>query len=107
MEQGILLEVELRLPDRDQPIRFQGVVVWSRLRIDEAPERTTAEADIQFASIDPQDRAALVQYAKVHALPSTPEGRDRGPWTGVEMRPERRALIKQYAALHAPPAQTD
>ena len=71
LEPGTALEVELKLPDRDAPIKFLGEVAWSR-PIGPAPksyQNPTAETGIKFVSIDPKDRALIVQYAKLNAPP--------------------------------------
>ena len=70
LEIGTPLEVEVKLPDRDRPIAFQGVVAWSQLVAgpDQNPRRPTIETGVRFLSIDPKDRATLVQYATLNAV---------------------------------------
>ena len=73
LEPGTALEVELKLPDREAPIIFLGEVTWSR-PIGPPPksyQNPNSEAGIKFVSIDPKDRALIMQYAKLNAPPST------------------------------------
>ena len=72
LEPGTALEVELKLPDREAPITFLGEVAWSR-PIGPPPksyQNPTSEAGIKFVSIDPKDRALIMQYAKLNAPPA-------------------------------------
>jgi uncharacterized protein (TIGR02266 family) len=71
MEVGTALEVELKLPDREAPVQFLGQVAWSR-PVGPSPksyENPTGETGVKFVSIDPKDRALLMQYAKLNAPP--------------------------------------
>lgn len=71
LEGGEVLEVEVRLPDRSQPVLFSGVVSWSRLvrRPQHSYEAATFNVGVQFVSINPKDRNLLVAYAQMNALP--------------------------------------
>lgn len=62
------LEVELQLPDRSQPVRFTAEVVWCR-RAEGKRLSTPADVGIKFVVIDPKDRAAIMHYAMLNALP--------------------------------------
>jgi hypothetical protein len=70
-EPETVLEVELKLPDNTQPITFKGVVVWSR--VVEEPKQSykplVAEAGIKFTEIDAKQRALIMQYAVLNAMP--------------------------------------
>ncbi|MBI4003906.1 MAG: PilZ domain-containing protein [Candidatus Omnitrophica bacterium] len=73
LEPGTALEVELKLPDREAPVRFLGEVAWSR-PIGPTPksyENPTEETGVKFISIDPNDRTLLMQYAKLNAPPKS------------------------------------
>jgi len=68
---GALLAVVLRIPDREEPIRFIGKVVWGRPahHTDPSlPERGT-EVGVVFVEIDSKDRAFLLQHAALYAPP--------------------------------------
>jgi len=66
------LEVELKLPDSEQPITFKGLVVWSR--VVEEPKQSykplVVETGIKFAEINPKQRALIMQYAVLNAMPN-------------------------------------
>ncbi len=73
LELGTKLELEIRLPDRDEPITFTGEVVWSRevggpRKSYEAPIR---EVGVKFVEIQPKDQRLLQQYVLMN--PSPPE----------------------------------
>ena len=72
LEPGTPLEVTLQLPDREGPVTFLGHVIWSRLSLDATHRGSprTAENAVRFVSIHPKDRELIMQYAKLHALPS-------------------------------------
>ena len=72
MAPGTPLAVEIRLPDRQAPIAFLGEVVWSMLLVEASArsKRPPAETGIRFVSIDPKDRALIMQFARLNALPS-------------------------------------
>ena len=71
LEPGARLEVTLSLPDRREPIRFVGEVVWSA--VSHAGDRAVAhgshEVGVQFVQIDPKERALLMQYAMLYGPP--------------------------------------
>lgn len=72
LEPGTALEVELKLPDREAPVVFLGEVAWSR-PIGPQPksyQNPTGETGVKFISIDPKDRALIMQYAKLNAPPA-------------------------------------
>ena len=71
IEPGTPLSVELSLPDHDGPVSFLGDVVWSMLILPPGGRSTNppAETGVRFVSIDPKVRTAIVQYARLNALP--------------------------------------
>ena len=65
---GTQLEIILRLPECHEPIRFVGRVIWiapSRSN-DAALSGRVSEVGVQFVTIDPKDRALLLQYAALY-----------------------------------------
>ena len=72
VELGTPLAVEIWLPDREKPIAFLGDVVRSVPVGTPRPgaKTPTAETGIRFVSIDPKDRALIIQFARLNALPS-------------------------------------
>jgi hypothetical protein len=71
VEPGTLLEVEIKLPDREAPIKFMGGAVWSKAVAEPAKayQAPTAETGVRFVSIDPKEQALILQYAKLNAIP--------------------------------------
>ena len=71
LEPGTMLEVELRLPDRQQPITFTASVIWNRPleTLTKSYEIPTTETGVTFVNIDPKERAFLMQYAAMNPLP--------------------------------------
>lgn len=71
IDTGTPLSIAFHLPDLGTPVTFLGDVVWSMLIL--APGGSTknppAETGIRYVSIDPKVRAAIVQYARMNALP--------------------------------------
>ncbi len=72
LEPGAQLDVTMSLPDRDEPIRFVGEVVWSLATqgTDRALPHGAHEVGIRFTRIDPKERALLMQYAMLYAPPT-------------------------------------
>ena len=71
LEKDMLVTVEVKLPDREQPIAFLAAVAWS-LPVKEATKsygRSAWEVGVKFVSIDPKEQALMVQYAALNALP--------------------------------------
>ena len=68
---GAPLEVEIKLPDREAPVTFTGVVVWSRVaeEAQKVYEGPTVELGIKFVQIDPRDLALIQQHAAMNAPP--------------------------------------
>ena len=68
LEPGTQVACTVRLPDRREPIRFRGEVVWARTG--RAGDKTliagASEIGVRFVEIDPKDQALLVQYAKMY-----------------------------------------
>jgi len=71
---GALVEVEVKLPDREQPLAFQGVVKWSRPASGSEQGARAAETGVQFISIDPKDRALIAHHVKLSATPQERSG---------------------------------
>ncbi|MBI4342250.1 MAG: PilZ domain-containing protein [Candidatus Omnitrophica bacterium] len=69
---GTPLEIELKLPDREAPIRCTAEVVRSVPMPGEggAARNPTAETAIRFTQIDPRDHAELTFYAKLNPPPA-------------------------------------
>ena len=59
LEPGTPLVVEVKLPNLRAPVAARVRVVWSR----------PAEAGVTFMQLDPKDRALLMLYARLKALP--------------------------------------
>jgi len=68
---GTQLDVTLRLPERAEPIKCQGEVVWSEPRRspDSALPGDTSEVGVRFVQIDPKDRTLIVQCAALYGPP--------------------------------------
>ncbi|MBI3010990.1 MAG: PilZ domain-containing protein [Candidatus Omnitrophica bacterium] len=71
LEPGTQLELQVRFPDRAQPITLVAEVVWSSLLDQPAKsyEPPTAETGLKFVRIDPRDRSFIVQYVTLNASP--------------------------------------
>ena len=68
---GTPLAIELKLPDREEPIRCTAEVVRSQPMPDLTdPSRTAAETAVKFLQIDPRDHTELTFYAKINLPPS-------------------------------------
>lgn len=77
LECGTPLELVVALPDRTEPIRCLGEVVWSfpRPPTDVALRGGNSEVGVRFLNIDPRDRALIEQYAWLY--PSEPLSDER------------------------------
>ncbi len=72
-EPGDPLEIELTLPDRTVPIRFMAEVVWSIVEhAGQHAQEPSLGVGVKFVSIDPKDRTAIMQYARLNATPPGP-----------------------------------
>jgi len=70
LEPGTAVEVEMKLPDSETPVRFLGEVAWScPIGHAKSYEDPTGETGVKFISIDPKDRALIMHYAKLNAPP--------------------------------------
>ena len=69
---GSILQAELKLPDRDLPVAFVARVVWNRSSFEgrRSYQDPKAEIGVTFVKIQDEDRAALVHFARMNALPS-------------------------------------
>jgi hypothetical protein len=67
---GMVLELEMKLPDRKAPIRFTGEVVWSSPAQPESVRKRTHHAiGIRFVRISSRALLIIQQYASLHAPP--------------------------------------
>lgn len=61
---GAQIDMTMRLPGRDEPIRFSAEVVWSRLV--ESPGLASldyrADVGVRFVTITPRDRVLILQH---------------------------------------------
>jgi len=75
-QQGEELEVQIKLPDREQPLAFKAGVSWVRLlkAASKSYKDSTFEIGMQFTAIDPKVHALMMQYAMMNALPPGAEG---------------------------------
>lgn len=70
MELGTAVRVEVKLPDREQPVACEAVVIWSQSVADSSGGRQVeVESGLQFVSINPKDRTMLQYYAKLNPPP--------------------------------------
>ena len=71
LEPGTAIEVEMKLPDSEAPVRFLGEVAWSRpIGHAKSYEDPTGETGVRFISIDPKERDHIMLYAKLNAPPT-------------------------------------
>lgn len=58
------MEINIALPERQQPIRFTGEVVWcEQYDVIGATGRTrTVQAGVRFVDITPDDQEAIAQH---------------------------------------------
>lgn len=73
LAQGDRLEIALRLPEREEPIRFVAEVVWSRtskVRTDKTLGAMGSEVGVRIVEIDPKERALLMQYTSIFGFPT-------------------------------------
>ena len=70
IEAGTPLAIEIKLPDREQPIRCTAEVARSGPMADLTDEsRMAAETAVKFVQIDPRDHADLTFYVKINLPP--------------------------------------
>ena len=72
---GTLLQVEVRFPNRQWPVRFTAEVIWSgELLLDSTNREPRAfETGVRFESISDEDREFLMRYST-----PTPPSRSAG-----------------------------
>ena len=68
---GTPLEVEIKLPDREQEIRFLAEVAWTK-PVEAGKPGGNTDVGIKFVSIDPKARSAIMHYAMLNAVPPDP-----------------------------------
>ena len=61
---GTRLQVTMKLPDREEPLRFMAEVAWSEQyeMIGKAQRQRSVEVGVQLLDISPQDRDAIMQH---------------------------------------------
>ena len=64
LRSGDLLELQIRIPHLEEPIRAIGEVMWYAVSKDRANE--TREAGVRFRDIDPGDLHAILEF--VHTV---------------------------------------
>ena len=72
LEPGTQLECAIRLPDRSEPVRFIGTVVWSQpaRNADKMVATGASEVGVQFTEIDSQTQSLIQQYATMYPPPA-------------------------------------
>jgi c-di-GMP-binding flagellar brake protein YcgR len=60
---GTQIEVTLQLPDRKDPVRFVGEVVWSEARLEEAT--AASDVGVRFVKISKRDQELLLHYGRL------------------------------------------
>ena len=65
LKAGTLLQVEVRFPNRQRPVRFTAEVIWSgELLLGSTDREPRAfETGVRFASISDEDRKFLMRYS--------------------------------------------
>ena len=69
---GARLQIEMRLPNLQQPVRFTAEVAWSESYevIGQAEHRRAVEVGVRFIDITPADQRAIAQYVILTIQPS-------------------------------------
>ena len=67
------MEIEVKLPDGQQPIKFLAEVAWSWPLTTAAGgvSKRSFVTGLKFVSIEPKDRDVIMQYARLNELPPT------------------------------------
>ena len=71
LEPGTVLELELKLPDREAPVACTAEVVRS-VFVEGGPNTSahvTVESALKFTQIDPKDQSLLLLYTRFNAPP--------------------------------------
>ena len=65
---GTLLEMTVRVLQREEPVRFIGKVVWSKPRghAETAPADSETEVGVEFVEINPKDRVLMIQEGALY-----------------------------------------
>ena len=65
LEPGTLLQVEVKFPDREWPVRFTAEVIWSGELLLSSTDRESRafETGVRFTNISDEDRQFLVRYS--------------------------------------------
>ena len=74
LEPGTRLEIVLRLPEGEEPVRCLAEVVWSQMTgaVNRALPSHGAEVGARFVEIRPPDLALIAQYAAFYFAPAHP-----------------------------------
>ncbi len=65
IEEGILVDLEINIPDDPKPVHTSGKVMWSRPA---ETEEQGFEQGIRFVMMDPVDKFRVLDYAYNHWL---------------------------------------
>lgn len=71
---GTRMQVEMRLPGREQPVHFTAEVMWSEQYevIGRTQRDRAVEVGVRFVEIAPQDREAILQHVILSMKPVRP-----------------------------------
>ena len=71
---GTVLNIEVKFPDRQQPVTFTGQVIWSGKLIHDNPSKTTHkfEAGLRFLKISPEDQQYVLRFSMLNAPSVSP-----------------------------------
>ena len=70
LKPGTLLNIQLTLPYRDQPVPFVAEVVWNRPSYEgrKSEQVPQMEVGVRFVKINPEDRSQIVHFAQMSSL---------------------------------------
>lgn len=71
---GTVVKLQVRFPDRKEPVTCTGQVAWSGPLLRErtaGKDDPAFEAGIRFVDIAPADQKFILQYSTINAPPST------------------------------------
>ena len=67
VNEGQDLDMEITLPIRSAPIKFSGRVAWPS--VSTTSDSKYHEVGVQYMEIDDKERALMVQWARMNAVP--------------------------------------
>ncbi len=72
LQVGEMLDIDVQLPDRRQPVNFTAEICWchSTTAMQRGGEEALFEVGVHFVTIDPKERALMVQFATMNAIPN-------------------------------------